>query len=226
MKLYLRLIILIPALFLYTCFNAQSGKWSLGVTGGAGLVSIRTTTINYPKTFRGWSAGFSAGYEASSRLSILANLLYERKQYKTELYITNSMGQVALRSLRTDTYQYISLPLMASWSFGKRTKFVINTGAYINYLMRETIQMDHILLFSSPLYGSATSNLTGEPKTDAGAILGVGLSHPLTNTSILSVELRNYAGLKDLSAEVVPGRSFMNYQTLLVGLRFKLGKTA
>jgi len=205
-------------------FKAQAQKWELGIVGGAGIVSTRTTKLDYPKTFRGVGGGLSLKYQITPAIAVLANLFYEQKSFNPEVTTTNYQGTVTQHLPYQENYKHISLPIIFNLSLGKRTKFFVNAGMYFNYLLY------HDLELSSAYFGGTNNQTliikdTDGKKYDAGAILGIGIAQPLSQIISLSLEFRNYVGLYNLSPVFSNEHFYMNYQTLLLGLNFKLGKS-
>lgn len=201
--------------------KVRSQKWELGIVSGIGIVSTtRDSKIDYPKTFRGFGEGLSLRYQVTQKFAILANFFYEQKVNKTKTTVVDYQGVYSDAYIK-DRLQRLSLPLMASWSFGKKTKFVLNIGGFVSHLLKETLEIDALLL-GGPKNQTLKIDVTRTPRTDAGVILGFGVLQPLTPRASLSLELRNYAGLIDHASQGSP--VYLNYQTLILGLSFKLGK--
>lgn len=202
--------------------HSQTKKWELGIVAGSGIVSVRTTTIDYPKTFRGFSEGLALNYQAGKKFALATNVFYEQKRYKTALPYYDLQRNIDHANMR-DTYQHIDLSLMASWRFGSKTKFLLNVGEYVTYLIKEIVDIQ-ATYFGGPANQAIILDVTSSRKFGAGAILGLGVIQPLSETMSLSLEFRNYIGLNDISAKTSPTAIYMNYQALLFGINFKIGK--
>lgn len=207
--------------FLFICLlsgniSGQS-KWELGPIAGVGITSVKYDQLDYFKSPFGPTAGVFVQYEIKPFLAVQANLAYDLKVFSSMVTLTDVSG-IHLGSIRQQSrFEYISMPLMASWRFGKKAKLMINTGTYFNYLAGQSVVIKG---FST---GKEVIAIPIEKRWDSGILVGLGLASRATERITFYLEFRNYFGLINVSQHA-PMNAHRNTQAVLFGAGFKLAK--
>lgn len=124
-----------------------------------------------------------------------------------------------------DEFKHLSLPVMANLSLGKKIKFLLNGGFFLDYLRKETLYVPAIV-FNPQQTGTVELNTMGHKRFDAGVVAGLGLAVPLGEKLNCSLEFRNYFSLANRRDDYKYfSKLYYNYHALYLGLTYKLGKT-
>ncbi len=153
----------------------------------------------------GFNAGVSADYYFTRNWSLKLKVSYDQKGWG-DGYITDNSGN----TIYGINYRlnYITVPVMAGWHFGRTNNVYLNFGPYIGFLLNS----------SDNLIGD---NLTSAfNKVDGGLDVGIGFKFPVSRNAKFFVEFDGQAGL----ANVEPGyygSSLENARSSInVGLNF------
>ncbi len=122
------------------------------------------------------------------------------------------------QAINQHKFDYLSFPLLAEISFGKRTKVKAHVGASIDYLL------NHIWVWQIDQDDIRPIDKTDEyERVNYSALAGLGVGFPLTERLSLEIESRCSIGLKTLRKENswVKFKHFGFVNTL--GLRYSLG---
>lgn len=161
-------------------------------------------------------AGVSFEYQLKDRLSLIANINYDRKSATRELYteiIENPddpgfYGDIKIKF----NNQFISLPILVKYDFGSNNSFYVNGGPFINYLLKSQLSND---------YDNATDDITDNFKSlDFGLTFGIGKTFKLKSNREIIVEIRENLGLPNLS--VLNSAIKTNSLNLICGYSFDL----
>ncbi|SEA08300.1 porin family protein [Psychroflexus halocasei] len=202
--------LLITALSLIGIFssNAQDkGDFELGF--GVGLNISNVSTIDNQdnaSSLISFNAGASGEYYFSDRWGVKAKLIYDRKGW-SDGFITDEN----MISLTTDfKVDYVTLPIMANWHFGKNRNWYLNFGPYVGFLVKAE---------DSEL---GIDFKDGFKSNDFGLAYGIGYKFEINESIKLYVEYDGQAGLTDIFEEnegstIRNGRSSFN-----VGLLYSL----
>lgn len=140
--------------------------------------------------------GVSFEYQLKDRLSLIANINYDRKSATTELYteiIENPddpgfYGDIKIKY----NNQFISVPILIKYDFGTNNSFYVNGGPFFSYLLKSQLSND---------YDSTTDDITDNFKTlDFGLTFGIGKTFKLKNKREITVEIRENLGLTNISS--------------------------
>ncbi len=237
MKKINQLLLLITLLYSALAFS-QVSKYEIGIEGGVSSVSLRGNGFVADKNVAdvSFATGFSLLYHFNDRFSLKTNIFYERKgntiNYfyhelpfdKMDVYIKEELEA----QYRLD---YLTLPVLARYSFGKQNNFFVNAGGYIGYLLKSMVISSK---FSKG--GRQETDNTGQfSRLDFGFVSGVGGQVNLKKDIILSVELRNSLGLQNIGKEddeyyqsdlILKKDGLSTHTTsLLIGLSYRLSKS-
>ena len=213
----------------------------LGLTGGGGLsILYNQHPMDNPRTpekapYTGTAFGVSYQYNFPKIISIRAELNMERKgdvMYSTTTNTTNGEGQPEqVTNYGYDKFNYMTLPVMARLSFGKRVQFFTDLGFYVaNLFNAERVTTstyivppgDNIAMTGNNQYISQ-----GLHQWDGGVVTGVGLSVPVWRGVAFNLEARNNVGLANINAnnQYYGNKLYNDNFNLLVGLNFFLANS-
>lgn len=200
-----------------------------GVNGGVNYSEIKGmefTNVNYSgKT--AFTAGLSFEYYINTNFSLKADPSFERKSNKAKNHF--SMGSDPSLPFQPHTMKiwnnldFITLPVLFKYNFGKQKSIFVNAGPYIGYLLNATHHIDTNHDPDNELTG--TSDITDIfDRFDAGFTVGAGKAFKLKNGNAISIELRNTIGIKDINRyEWFYGKSFTTQSiSLITGWSFEL----
>ncbi|WP_293310607.1 porin family protein [Pedobacter sp. UBA5917] len=190
-----------------TAHAQEKNSFEVGLHVGynAATVSANNQTSN---DFRnGFNVTAIGDYFFSDRWSIKAKIGYDQKGWDNG-YLTNlDNGQ----SFVTDYHiNYLTIPIMANWHFGKKRNWYLNFGPYFGILLNATETK-----FNTDLKEFIHNR-------DIGIDLGIGVKVPLTSKLRVMFEVDGQSGITDMFKQnqgyrVRSGRSGVNVG-LLYGL--------
>lgn len=153
----------------------------------------------------GFNFGGSVDYYFSSDWSIKAKLIYDQKGWNNDYIEDVNSGALYPTDVNLN---YLTVPVMAGWHFGKTKNWYLNFGLYMGFLLnaKET-QFDTDL--------SEYFN-----KNDVGLALGIGVKVPVSKKLKVFFELDGQGGFTDVFKDnqfsvITNTRSSLN-----VGLNF------
>src|SRR6218665_1532848 len=219
------LFLLLFALLPFFQMQAQH-KFKLGINGGATYSKFRNQdvgTINGTYGF-GFMAGLSAEYYLKDNLSLKANLSYDRKssRAKSTLSVREYYDSypIVYRQKITYNYDYLTLPIMVKFDFGKNKDFFINGGPFIGYLLQSELKSK-----MKPSYPTDPLDTTDSYNSfDYGLTVGFGKIVKLTEKTDLSIEVRDNLGLSKMNDfETYGGKDIRsNSFNLIIGCSFDM----
>lgn len=159
----------------------------------------------------GINIGVAIDYYFSKRWSIKGKLIYDQKGWDKgfiEFYgfDPNSEGPSGSYSTNYDL-NYLTIPVMANWHFGRTKNWYFNFGPYVGFLMsaKET------------RFGTDVKEAFNT--TDFGLALGIGVKIPVSDKLKISLEYDGQSGFsnvfKDSNESITNSRSSFN-----VGVNF------
>ncbi|MGK4568757.1 porin family protein [Flavobacterium sp. 3HN19-14] len=214
-----RIIILF---FLLASFNCFSQKIKLGINGGLNYSEIKgmeVTHYDYSGKI-GFAAGISAEYFLTKSWSLKADLAFERKSNKakysfTELIFADPSAFGTKYTVKVwNNLDFLTLPVLLKYNFGKQKSYFVNAGPYIAYLLnaKHIVDSNHDPENNFSSNDDATASFN---RYDAGLTIGLGKVFKLDGSD-LAVEFRSNVGLKNINKyEDFYGESF---ETLNFGL--------
>jgi hypothetical protein len=125
--------------------------------------------------------GVSGEYYFSDRWGIKAKAIYDQKGWSGSSVVSvvdgSEMGALNYH------LNYLTIPVMANWHFGKNRNWYLDFGPYVGFLLNKDDR----------------SQLSSEPpafkSTDAGIALGIGVKIPIYQTARLFFEYDAQGGI-------------------------------
>ena len=187
--------ICITAAIIMLSATEAMAQWRLGATVGASCNKLSIDT-QYQYDWRydtrwGAQAGVAAQYDVTSWMGVRAELNFQQKGYTMRRTENKTTGE--LYRYRDN---YLSLPLMASFSFGgQKVRGFVNAGVYGGYwLYSHTKGYSEDLLTEGTGYVDSKVELTGkhDQRLDFGYVGGVGVEYRVSRHWAAQVEARYY----------------------------------
>ena len=197
--------ILLVAASCSTAFSQDKGNFEYGFNVGLNLSTVTSGTNNNSDSRVGFNAGAFGDYFFSDRWSIKAKLTYDQKGWNSGYFINED------DSFLTDYhFDYLTVPVMANWHFGKKRNWYLNFGPYVGFLMSA----------KESRFGIDIKELT--QSIDAGLALGIGVKIPVSDKIKIVLESDGQSGLTDIFKNNT-GNSIRNSRSSLnAGLVFGL----
>ncbi|MES2454204.1 MAG: porin family protein [Bacteroidota bacterium] len=190
-----------------TAFSQQKGKVEFGITAGLNAATAQSGTNTNSKSRIGFNAGAYGDVFFSDSWSVKVKLSYDQKGWN-EGFIKNLDNGV---SFQTDyRLDYLTIPVMANWHFGKTKNWYLNFGPYAGILLsaKETA-------FEIDLKDFMQS-------TDIGLALGIGVKIPIANRLKILLELDGQSGFTDVFKDNTGDAIRNTRSSLNTGLVFDL----
>jgi Outer membrane protein beta-barrel domain len=201
------LTLLLIAGFGMTSQAQEKNSLELGLHVGYNLATVSTSNQTNSDYRNGFNVTAVGDYFFSDRWSIKAKIGYDQKGWDTG-YLTNlDNGQ----SFTTDyRINYLTIPVMANWHFGKKRNWYLNFGPYFGILLNA----------SETRFNTDLKNFIH--KRDIGIDLGIGVKLPVANKIKVLLELDGQSGLTDLFKQNQGYQIRSNRSSFNAGLLFDL----
>ncbi|MES2807837.1 MAG: porin family protein [Bacteroidota bacterium] len=165
--------------------QAQVGKGQTEFGIGAGYNSAYVVASNSTEssgTHNGFNIGVSADHYFSDAWSIKIRAIYDQKGWSNG-FITTSAGQLNGVVYNTN---YITVPLVANWHFGKTRGWYLNFGPYVGFLLNATATEAKLDVKE------------GTKSTDGGLALGIGYKFNLNDKTRFYIEFDGQGGVANI----------------------------
>lgn len=179
--------ILLGVLCLSTAaFSQTTGTTQFGVQVGYNGASV--TSGSESATYKsGFNAGVAVEHYFSERWSFKGKILYDQKGW-VDSYFTVNANTFEINFTTTNyNLDYITVPLLANWHFGRTKNWYLNFGPYIG------------ILASAKLSASNTDVKSLFSSTDGGLDVGIGVKFPITMQTRLFIEYNGQAGVTNIN---------------------------
>jgi long-subunit fatty acid transport protein len=191
-----KLVFTLLLAFFYINSNFAQSKLKIGIIGGLTYSSFRgNSQIETLDAGLDFLAGFSFEYQFKERLSLVANINYDRKTATDKPYIEiienpedpGFYGNIKIKFKN----QFISLPILLKYKFGTNNSFYVNGGLFMSYMLKSELSND---------YDNTSSDETDNYKSmDFGITFGLGKSFKMKNNNEINIEIRESLGLSNIS---------------------------
>ena len=141
----------------------------------------------------GINVGVAIDYYFSKRWSIKGKLIYDQKGWDKgfiEFYDfdPNSEGPAGTYTTNYDL-NYLTIPVLANWHFGRTKNWYFNFGPYIGFLLNAT----------ETRFGTDVKEAFNT--TDFGLALGIGVKIPVSDKLKISIEYDEQTGFSNIFKE-------------------------
>ncbi|MBI1223018.1 MAG: outer membrane beta-barrel protein [Bacteroidetes bacterium] len=213
---------------------SQAQSMRFGIEAGPGMSILYGNDFIKQKNHShpGACSGITFQYEFSNHLSLKTGINYELKSSETgQVEFTNQNGELLGTGKAVLNFNYISLPVLFRYEFGKARNYFVNAGPYAAYLMKsETKTVINTLTHTTEKFSVVVN---GYEKFEYGLIFGVGYQRKINEHFIVSGEIRNNLGLSSILSPIqnpVNSRGIINWPLktesifFVFGCQYLLGK--
>jgi hypothetical protein len=206
-----RLFIIAVIICFYSVASAQTaGKFELGAGIGlnASYIQDSYTGANSDAVY-GFNLGITGDYYFSDRWSLRAKLLYDEKGWGNGYLVATDGTQVTGLDFHMN---YLTIPVMASWHFGRMRNFYVDFGPYIGMLLSANETNDN------------TDVKPDFTNTDFGFDFGLGAKFPISKNVKFFIEGEVQAGVLNVFKESDGSAIESERTSINVGFDFPFGK--
>ena len=200
--------------FAITAFG-QPSKLTVGVESTTTITSMRgSDPLDMFKSQMGYGCAVTASYNILPNFSISTGLGFERKGRKTTSISILEIKDWGLEERKCKVnynFDYLVLPIKASFQTGGKIKGYINGGLFVGYLLR----------YSEDWNGEDNPTLTTTSdfkRIDGGLTVGIGTYIPIYKRIILDIGVVENLGLYNINDNDLKTNSV----GLLLGLKYAL----
>jgi hypothetical protein len=201
--------------------NAQKNKIAYGFNGGINLNSAyaNETLKKYSGTMAGLHIDGYFKISMDKHFGLKAILAYDQNGY---IYRSLTFSDVIGNDLGTgdllEKLNYLNVPLLTEYSFGKKIKFYAEAGVFTGYLLKYTI----VRKIKEPVSSVTKTTSDYRKKVNFGLSAGAGLHIPLNSRKKLVFAVRNNLGLANIykPQSTEKGTIKTNSFSIVTGLTF------
>ncbi len=208
MKKFLTTLLILSGI--YSVSSAQTkNALDFGVNVGYNSSSVQYSQGNQTSSYTsGVNVGGYLEYYFSDRWSIKGKLAFDQKGWGNGYLIDNQGNEVDGVNFHVN---YLTIPVMANWHFGRTRNWYLHFGPYVGVLLNATESSNSGL----PIKSAFNS-------TDVGLDLGIGIKIPVSNKMKLFFEYDGQGGATTIFKQS-NGDNVQNLrESLNVGLAFSL----
>jgi hypothetical protein len=213
------------ALSILYCSNsfAQQHKFEYGIQTALNINSAygNAVTSEYKSTLTGFGAGVHLRYNATSHAGIKATLQFDQNGWSYRSVTFNGTGLAPLN--KGDVLyklNYINLPVLATYSFGKKIIFTTGAGFFTGVLVS-----DHFTIkIKEPSPNTTTTKSSSTKSFNFGIAAEAGIQIPLQSKLKLDIGLHDTYGLTNTLINNGPNKSVIktNVFSFIVGVSMKM----
>jgi hypothetical protein len=190
----------------YSVSNAQAKPGTLDFGANIGLnegALIENGTAFTYTPLLGFNAAASLEYYFSDRWSFKGKLIFDQKGWSNSYAYAGEENGVAIYPNVNFNLNYLTVPLMANWHFGKTRSWYLHFGPYIGFLLSDKDVPDNVVI--KPTYNTI----------DVGLDLGIGVKFPVSKTFNLFLEADGQGGFINIFKGTNDGSSVQNDRSSL-----------
>jgi len=132
----------------------------------------------------GFNAGVSMEYYFSDRWGIKGKLTYDQKGWGNGYLSFDDGTEIDGVNFHLN---YLTIPVMANWHFGRTRNWYLNFGPYVGVLLNTTESSN-----------SGVDLKDAFNTTDFGLALGIGVKFPVSNNVKMFIEADGQSGFTDI----------------------------
>lgn len=192
-------------LVLVSKVNAQAkGDFVLGLSGGYNISTISNSDQTADSGI-GFNFAGSVDYYFSKSWSLKGKFIYDQKGWDNhEIY---DLGGLAL--ITDVNLNYLTVPVTASWHFGKKKNWFLAFGPYLGFLLN----------VDQAKYEVDISNRFNS--NDFGLALGIGINVPINDKLKILIEMEGQNGFSDIYEDTTFMRNNRNSFNIGMNYLFK-----
>ncbi|WP_300662773.1 porin family protein [Fluviicola sp.] len=191
---------------------AQSNKYNIGIDAGPNLSIILQEGMKQRniQPIVLISGGLTFQYNCKKLFSFKTGISYQRKGSLTPSGTFFTIYGNKYQTGRFTSYlDYLTIPFLARFTFGKKVHFFASLGPYFGYLLRDRIEE-----YKYGKYEYYEPDIEFRYRWDFGFAGGIGVAVPIKKRWLFSLEACNYSGILN---------TYTNTTDLRLGISYKLG---
>jgi len=213
-------ILLVVVIYCSKTFSQES-KMTIGLELSPSIAWLRGNSMSGTVDMRfSYSSGLTTEYFFNSQISLKSGLSYERKGSKTAISMTDNKGLANGTMHVSNNYDYLILPVLASYSTKGEIKEFFNVGPYFGYLIsQKTISSSYDNYPTKTIDNSANTK-----KIDFGLSLGCGMSIPVGDKFLFDLGFKGNFGFINTSKKETNDHVLTKTNSfgLLIGLKYRI----
>ncbi len=205
--------------------KGQKAKIEYGFQSGLNISTAYGDGISkdYSSSLTGLHIGGHLKIKKTENLGFKVLMAYDEIGWKYEsVGFEGSMGNPFNYADIIFKHNYLNMPVLAEYSFGKKVKVHVDGGLFLGILLNNKI----IIQYKDPIPPNQepVSSSDYRKKTNYGLSLGAGIQIPVASKLKLDFDLRNSLGLANIykSQTSNVGNIKTNAFTISAGLTFEL----
>jgi hypothetical protein len=206
MKFFFTTLLIVTGLYTIS-FAQDKNKVELGVDVGYNNSYVSTGSSNvHSATVSGFNIGVAADYYFSDRWSLKVKAIYDQKGWG-DGFLTDANGNET--NSVSFKLNYITVPVMANWHFGRSRNWYLNFGPYLGFLTsaKETADNHDVTSYFNSV--------------DAGIALGIGIKIPINDKTKFFIEYDGQGGVSNIFKYTSDGSSLQNVrESFNIGINF------
>jgi len=164
-------------------FSQQAGTTEFGLDVGYNSAYVIQSNSGYGSDFvSGFNVGLSADHYFTNDWSLKVKVIYDQKGWG-DGYVTTPFYTYNNVNFKLD---YITVPVMANWHFGRTRNWYLNFGPYIGFLTSAKETNDDVDVKDS------------FHSTDGGLALGIGIKIPISPKAKFFIEYDGQGGVTNI----------------------------
>ncbi len=174
-----------------------------GFLSGVNFNSIRKNnqTIFIKENLRSYTGLSIGGYfklNINKLFGVKILTQYDQNGYKIgEITFTDATGNNLAPGTITNKTTYLNFPIVGEFTFGNKTKYYVNAGPYIGFLLSSNF-ITKISATATSEASTTKSKSDGFKSTNFGISLGTGALIPISKKVALHVGVKNNFGLTNI----------------------------
>ena len=179
------LITLLVLAGVYSAATAQTTKApEFGVNIGLNQSTVQYSGTQENAAYKsGFNLGVSAEYYFSDRWGIKGKVIYDEKGWANGFLVLNDGTEIDGVDYHLN---YITIPIMANWHFGRARNWYLDFGPYLGFLASANESSNSANV--KPLFNS----------TDVGIAFGLGVKIPISDKAKLFFEYEGEGGFTNV----------------------------
>jgi len=181
--------------------------FSFGAKGGLNYTNISGDYSFENSSKTGINAGAFANFNFTKIIGVVAEINYEQKGFKYRSYINQTDETAGEKS-----FDYITIPILFKYQFGKSIKFFVTIGSYLGVLVHANDRGQTIdKLTLPPLVNSWDNDIYFDTQdVDMGLCFGAGFKVPINQIFGLVLEGRYQPGLMIIEPDKIFVEEYRN----------------
>lgn len=203
--------------------NAQKHNWEYGFQAGININSAYGTAVSkdYKSILPGLGIGGHIQYNLSNHIGITALPQYDQNGWSyRNLTFASASGNGLDKGDVLMKRNYLNLPILATYTTGKKIKFTIGTGVFFGLLLSNHF----IVKIKEPTTSSTKSTSSSAKSFNFGITANAGIQIPLQQKLKLIIGIHNNYGLVNTNktASAYTSTIKTNALSLITGLTLPL----